>query len=137
MATTTSSPTVTISAYSHVNLQTTDIDRSLAFYCDLMGFEPIPRPDFGGRGGAWLQQGTAQIHLAVVDELPERKGLPHIALMIPNDEYENTCRALEARGVKWAREPNSREDFGTTVWAAFVEDPDGNFIELTTAGPTY
>ena len=54
MATTsteTSTPTVTISAYSHVNLQITDLERSMDFYCNTMGFEPIPRPDFGGFPG--------------------------------------------------------------------------------------
>lgn len=128
---------VTISAYSHVNLQTRDLERSMAFYCDVMGFEPIPRPDFGGFPGAWLQHGTAQIHLSTVDEMAERIGLPHLALMVPLDEFQNTCAALDAQGVTWVAPPSSREDFGVTVWAAFIEDPDGNIIELTNAGPQY
>jgi catechol 2,3-dioxygenase-like lactoylglutathione lyase family enzyme len=53
------------------------------------------------------------------------------------DEFQNTCAALDAKGVKWVAPPNSREDFGVTVWAAFIEDPDGNIIELTNAGPSY
>jgi catechol 2,3-dioxygenase-like lactoylglutathione lyase family enzyme len=137
MATKTTEQTVTISAYSHVNLQVRDFDRAMAFYCDVLGFEPIPRPDFGGFPGAWLQHGTAQIHLSVCEEMAERIGLPHLALMVPADEYQNTCDALSARGVNWVAPPNAREDFGVTVWAAFIEDPDGNVIELTTAGPEY
>jgi len=140
MATTsteTGTPTVTISAYSHVNLQITDLDRAMDFYCNTMGFEPIPRPDFGGFPGAWLQHGTAQIHLSTLEKMPERVGLPHLALMVPLDEFQNTCAALDAKGVTWVAPPNSREDFGVTVWAAFIEDPDGNIIELTNAGPSY
>jgi catechol 2,3-dioxygenase len=138
MATDTSEQTVTITAYSHVNLQVRDFDRAMAFYCDVMGFEPIPRPDFGGKfQGAWLQQGTAQIHLSVCEEMAERIGLPHLALMVPEAEFQTTCDTLTGRGVNWAAPANSREDFGVTVWAAFIEDPDGNIIELTTAGPQY
>jgi catechol 2,3-dioxygenase-like lactoylglutathione lyase family enzyme len=140
MATTsteTDTPTVTISAYSHVNLQVTDFDRAMDFYCNTLGFEPIPRPDFGGFPGAWLQHGNAQIHLSVIEKMAERIGLPHLALMVPLDEFQNTCAALDARGVNWVAPPNSREDFGVTVWAAFIEDPDGNIIELTNAGPAY
>ena len=128
---------VTITAYSHVNLQTTDLEKSMAFYCDTMGFEVMPRPDFGGFGGAWLTHGHAQIHLSVIEQMPERVGLPHLALMVPLDEFQNTCAALDAKGVNWVAQPNSREDFGVTVWAAFIEDPDGNIIELTNAGPSY
>ena len=127
---------VTIRGYSHVNLQIRDLEREVAFYRDVLGFEVLPRPDFDTKG-AWLQQGTAQIHLAVRDEVPERVGFPHLALLVPEDEFERTCAAIRARGVEWHREPRTREQFGVTVKAAFLEDPEGNLIELTTAGPQY
>jgi catechol 2,3-dioxygenase-like lactoylglutathione lyase family enzyme len=127
---------IAISGYSHVNLQIRDLEREVAFYRDVLGFEVLPRPDFATLG-AWLQQGTAQIHLAVRDEVPERVGFPHLALLVPEDEFDRTCAAIRARGVEWYRPPRTREDFGITVKAAFVADPEGNLIELTTAGPRY
>jgi catechol 2,3-dioxygenase-like lactoylglutathione lyase family enzyme len=125
---------IAIRGYSHVNLQIRDLDREVAFYRDVLGFEVLPRPDFDTKG-AWLQQGTAQIHLSVREEVAERVGFPHLALLVPQEEFERTCAAIRARGVEWHRPPRTREDFGVTVQAAFVEDPEGNIIELTTAGP--
>ncbi|MSX35267.1 MAG: glyoxalase, partial [Actinobacteria bacterium] len=36
-----------ISGYSHIAVVCTDLDAARAFYCDLFGFEELPRPDFG------------------------------------------------------------------------------------------
>jgi metallothiol transferase len=127
---------VAIRGYSHVNLQIRDLEREVTFYRDVLRFEVLARPDFDTKG-AWLQHGTAQIHLAVRDEIAERVGFPHLALLVPEDEFERTCAAIRARGVEWLRPPSTREDFGVTVRAVFVEDPEGNIIELTTAGPQY
>ena len=129
--------TVTIAGYSHVNLTVVDLDAAVAFYTEVLGFEVLPRPDFGAQGrGAWLGHGAAQVHLAVVDEKEPRTGfLPHIALHVPADVYADTTAELEARGVQFVAKPRSRVDLGHTVWAAFVEDPSGNLIELTDVDP--
>ena len=135
---TTTSPTVTVAGYSHVNLMVDDLDAALAFYTEVMGFSLLPRPDFGEFArGAWLGHGAAQIHLSVVDEMVPRKGFaPHIALHIPAASYHDTMDALRERGVTFIGEPRSRVDFGTTeIWAAFIEDPCGNLIELTDVDP--
>jgi catechol 2,3-dioxygenase-like lactoylglutathione lyase family enzyme len=134
---TTSTSTVTVAGYSHVNLMVDDLDAAICFYTDVLGFELLPRPDFGEFAkGVWLGHGAAQIHLSVVDEMVPRKGFaPHIALHIPADEYQESMAALEARGVAFLGAPNRREDFGKPVWAAFIEDPCGNLIELTDVDP--
>lgn len=128
---------VTVAGYSHVNLMVDDLDAALAFYTEVMGFALLPRPDFGEFArGAWLGHGAAQIHLSVVDEMVPRKGFaPHIALHIPAAQYQETMDALRARGVVFVGEPRSRVDFGTEIWAAFIEDPCGNLIELTDVDP--
>jgi catechol 2,3-dioxygenase-like lactoylglutathione lyase family enzyme len=133
----TDAPTVSIAGYSHVNLMVDDLDAATAFYTEVLGFAPLPRPDFGERGrGAWLGHGAAQVHLAVVDHVPPRQGfLPHIALHVPADQYASTMAALELRGVAFVAPPRSRVDLGATVWAAFIEDPAGNLIELTDVDP--
>ena len=63
------------------------------------------------------------------------KGFPHYALHVPTDRFDTTIEALRAAGVSFLGQPSSRVDFGTTVLAAFVHDPAGNFIELTNVGP--
>ena len=44
---------------SHVSFAVRDLERAMRFYRDLLGLEPIPRPDFGFPG-AWLAAGDAQ-----------------------------------------------------------------------------
>jgi catechol 2,3-dioxygenase-like lactoylglutathione lyase family enzyme len=127
--------TVTVAGYSHVNLAVDDLDAAVAFYCDALGFTVLPRPDFEGPAGAWLGHSSAQVHLSVVDKMPPRTTFAHIAFHIPTDAYADTMDALRARGVKFYFEPSSRQDFGVTIWAAFIEDPSGNLIELTDVDP--
>ena len=38
----------------HVSFSVSDLEASLAFYRDVLGLEPIERPDFG-LPGAWLE----------------------------------------------------------------------------------
>jgi catechol 2,3-dioxygenase-like lactoylglutathione lyase family enzyme len=125
---------VSVAGYSHVTVMVDDLEAALAFYCDTLGFAALPRPDFGP--GAWLQAGTAQVHIGVVPEMVKPAGLPHVALLIPADDWDATMAALEGRGVPFVMGPSSREDFGRTVRAAFVADPAGNVIELTDVDPT-
>jgi catechol 2,3-dioxygenase-like lactoylglutathione lyase family enzyme len=133
----TSSNTVTVAGYSHVNLMVDDLDAAIAFYTEVMGFELLPRPDFGEFArGAWLGHGAAQIHLSVVDQRANRVFFtPHIALHIPAESFQETMTALRERGVTFIGEPSSRVDFVDEIWAAFIEDPCGNVIELTDVDP--
>jgi catechol 2,3-dioxygenase-like lactoylglutathione lyase family enzyme len=125
----------TVSGYSHVAISVTDLDEARDFYCDVLGFEVLPRPDFGFPG-LWLRVGTLQLHLGVVDEAPTSgPGFPHFALYVPTERFDDTIEAVRAAGVKMLGEPSSRVDFGTTVHAAFITDPSGNVIELTDVGP--
>jgi catechol 2,3-dioxygenase-like lactoylglutathione lyase family enzyme len=125
----------TVSGYSHVAISVTDLDEARDFYCDVLGFEVLPRPDFGFPG-LWLRVGTLQLHLGVVDEPPAAgPGFPHFALYVPTEEFDAAVDAVRAAGVKMLGQPSSRVDFGTTVRAAFITDPSGNVIELTDVGP--
>ena len=125
----------TVAGYSHIAISVTDLDEARDFYCDLLGFEVLPRPDFGFPG-LWLRVGSLQLHLGVVDEAPSAgSGFPHFALYVPTDEFDATIESVRAAGVKMLGEPSSRVDFGTPVRAAFITDPAGNVIELTDVGP--
>jgi glyoxylase I family protein len=125
----------TVSGYSHVAISVTDLDAARDFYCDVLGFEELPRPDFGFPG-LWLRVGSLQLHLGVAEEPPSPgPGFPHFALYVPSEQFDATIEALRAAGVKMLGEPSTRVDFGTTVHAAFITDPSGNVIELTDVGP--
>jgi len=126
---------VRIAGYSHVAIAVTDLEAARRFYIDLLGFEDLPRPDFG-IPGMWLRVGDLQLHFIETDTMPvPGPGFPHFALHIPTDEFASTMQTLRDEGVTFIGEPNSRVDFGRTVWAAFVADPAGNVVELTDVGP--
>src|SRR5262249_60317416 len=77
----------TASGYSHVAISVTDLDAARDFYCDVLGFEVLPRPDFGFPG-LWLRVGSLQLHLAVADErVSAGPGFPHFALFLPTDQF--------------------------------------------------
>ena len=124
----------TIAGYSHGAVMVDDLDAAITFYCEVLGFEPIPRPtEFGP--GAWLQAGTAQVHLGVVDTMVAPAGFPHLALLVPGDRWDATMTAIADAGIEFFIGPSAREDFGRPVRAAFIRDPAGNAIELTDVDP--
>ena len=124
-----------VAGYSHVAISVTDLDAARDFYCDVLGFEELRRPDFGFPG-LWLRVGDLQLHLGVVDEAPSPgPGFPHFALYVPTEKFDATIQALRAVDVTMLGEPSPRVDFGATVRAAFITDPSGNVIELTDVGP--
>ncbi len=126
---------ITVTGFSHVAISVTDLDAARDFYCGILGFEELPRPDLG-IPGMWLRVGDLQLHFVETDEMPTLgKGFPHYALHVPTDRFDETMEALRAAGAPFLGEPSTRVDFGTTVLAAFVNDPAGNFIELTNVGP--
>ncbi len=125
-----------ITSYSHTNIVVTDLEAAHAFYVEKLGFSVLPRPAFEGFSGAWYQVGDLQLHLSVVEEMPDLKGgFPHLAFFIPADRFEETIEALKDGGVPFVMDTMSRVDFGVPVRAAFCKDPDGNVVELTDVGP--
>jgi len=127
---------IAVTGFSHVAISVTDLGAARRFYCGVLGFEELPRPDLG-IPGMWLGVGDLQLHFIETDEMPiPGKGFPHYALHVPTDRFDTTMEALSAAGVSFLGKPSSRVDFGNTVLAAFVSDPAGNVIELTNVGPS-
>jgi len=116
----------------HVSFAVRDLDASLAFYRDVLGLEPIPRPDFGFPG-AWLEAPGVQVHLiqapAGVDVgTPPKTPSPvadHYAFAVA--DYEATRDALRDRGVDVI-------ETSPEVGQMWVADPDGHVIELIVPG---
>ena len=112
----------------HVSFSVSDIDRARAFYGELLGLPEIERPDFG-IPGAWYQAGEIQVHLIVAPEgaptgAPPERISPvanHAAFEI--EDYGAARDALLERGVALI-------ETGAEVGQLFLQDPDGNVIEL-------
>jgi lactoylglutathione lyase len=119
----------------HTMLRVGDLDRSLAFYTEVLGMRLLRRSDYpeGRFTLAFVGYGdeadTAVIELTHNWDTPAYdlgNGFGHIALAVP-DAYA-ACAAIRERGGKVVREAGPMKH-GTTV-IAFVEDPDGYKIEL-------
>jgi catechol 2,3-dioxygenase-like lactoylglutathione lyase family enzyme len=71
---------IAVTGFSHVAISVTDLAAARAFYCGILGFEELPRPDFGFPG-MWLGVGELQLHFVETEEMPTPgKGFP------PHDE---------------------------------------------------
>jgi catechol 2,3-dioxygenase-like lactoylglutathione lyase family enzyme len=113
---------------NHISFPVRDLARSLAFYRDLLGLEPIPRPSFGV-DGAWLSAGNAQVHLIVtpegvaVDQPPPSLNpmASHAAFAIA--DYAGTLAELKRNGLEVL-------ETAPEVGQMWVRDPDGHVIEL-------
>jgi catechol 2,3-dioxygenase-like lactoylglutathione lyase family enzyme len=122
-----------IQTVHHIARVTHDLDASLAFYRDVLGFRPIQRPNFSFPG-AWLYNYGVQIHLiATAKGRPRERELEtradHVALHVADVEPVETL--LKAHGIPYRR--NYVAD--TDVTQIFFLDPDGNHIEIGTYPP--
>ncbi len=116
----------------HVSLTVGDIERSRAFFGDLLGLEEVERPDFGFPG-AWYQAGDIQLHLIVAPPSVDVGQLP--AQRTPNagpqafeiEDYDAVQAKLEAAGFDVM-------GLGANVGQLFVQDPDGNALEFIRPG---
>jgi lactoylglutathione lyase len=119
----------------HTMIRVGDLDRSIAFYTEVLGMKLLRRKDYpdGRFTLAFVGYGdeaeTAVLELTHNWDTPSYdlgNGFGHVALAVP-DAYA-ACDAIRARGGKVVREAGPMKH-GTTV-IAFVEDPDGYKIEL-------
>jgi glyoxylase I family protein len=106
----------------HVSLNVIDADEAGRFYEDVLGFRPIPRPDFGFPG-AWFDAGGIQVHLIEVAERPASEG-QHFALRVADVDAEH------ARLVEQGVDASTPHSFPGAGRQSFLTDPSGNLIEL-------
>lgn len=123
----------------HTMLRVGDLDRSIAFYCDILGMKLLRRKDYPGGEftlafvGYGDEKDNTVIELTYNWGVPEYdlgKGYGHIALGV--DDIYGTCDRIKAQGGKVSREPGPMKHGSTVI--AFVEDPDGYKIELIQLG---
>lgn len=121
----------------HTMLRVERLDRSLAFYVDLIGMRLLRREEYPVGRFTLAFVGFDDEDAASVIELThnwDRSGpyehgtsFGHIALGVA--DLDTACRSLQAAGVPILRQPGPMA-FGGTERIAFVGDPDGYRIEL-------
>ena len=128
---------IEIRAIDHVVLRVRDLERSLAFYRDVLGCAvELARPSIG----LWqLRAGRSMVDLVPVDgklgaaggapPAKEGRNVDHVCFRVePFDEAAIRAH-LAAHGVN-AGSTEQRVGAEGTGPSIYVEDPDGNVIEL-------
>lgn len=115
----------------HVHLKVSDLDRALAFYRDVLGFDLVARL---GSGAAFLSAGGYHHHLGLNTWESKGGGPPpagttglyHVAILYPDRAaLGDALRRLRDAGI----ELDGASDHGVSE-ALYLHDPDGNGIEL-------
>jgi lactoylglutathione lyase len=119
----------------HTMLRVGDLERSLAFYCNLLGMKLLRRKDYPGGEFTLAFVGYGDEADNTVLELTHNWGQSeyilgdaygHIAIGV--DDIYATCEAIKAQGGNVTREPGPMKHGSTVI--AFVTDPDGYKVEL-------
>ena len=119
-------------------LSVTDLDQSLAFWCDLLGFEIAYRRE--AAGFAYLQRGPLQIMLCRMNGEWETASLERplgrgINLQMQVDRLEPLVQRLTETGWPLYRpleEKHYRVGEGWSICREFlVQDPDGYLLRFT------
>lgn len=115
----------------HVHLKVADIDRALAFYCGVLGFELTQRY---GPGAAFVSAGGYHHHIGLntwesrggPPPAPGTTGLYHVAILYPT----RAALADALRRLVKAKIPlDGASDHGVSQ-ALYLRDPDQNGVEL-------
>lgn len=115
----------------HIHLKVADLERAIAFYRDVLGFEVTERY---GRQAAFLSAGGYHHHIGLNTWESEggepaaagTTGLYHAAILYPTRaDLSDALRRLLAHRVRI----DGASDHGVSE-ALYLRDPDGNGLEL-------
>jgi catechol 2,3-dioxygenase len=115
----------------HVHLKVADLERSLAFYCGVLGFELMQRY---GTQAAFVSAGGYHHHIGLntwesqggSPPPPGTTGLYHVAILYPTRAaLADALYRLAQAGIPL----QGASDHGVSE-ALYLSDPDGNGIEL-------
>jgi catechol 2,3-dioxygenase len=115
----------------HVHLKVADLEKALAFYCGVLGFELVQRY---GSEAAFVSAGGYHHHIGLntwesrggAPPPPGTTGLYHFAILYPTRAaLADALRRLRKAGIAL----QGASDHGVSE-ALYLSDPDGNGIEL-------
>ena len=128
---------------NHYFIRANDLERTKQFYCDVLGFEVMPRPNFPFPG-YWLGvNGAVQVHMGphgiphselyylgtTAESTTKNSGVvDHIAFLATDPE--TFTKHFAARGIV----PVNRYLPEFQLFQMFIKDPNGLTIELNFFG---
>jgi len=126
-----------IKSFEHVGMVTGDMDRSLAFYRDLLGLRLHLRKTMdNGTEVAFLDTGGGMLEIfappggatPALDLPPATSGVLHITFLV--ESVDESFAKLEVEGVEIKERPRPAVNSEVLDRVAFLRDPDGIIVEL-------
>ncbi len=123
-----------ITGIGHLAFRIADLEKSLDFYCKMLGFREAFRLEREGEPSPWIvyiqiaSNQFIELFPGGQGENPPRSrsvGYNHFCLEV--DDMQATLRELEERGLALTGSPQQGVDRN---WQYWITDPDGNAIEL-------
>jgi catechol 2,3-dioxygenase-like lactoylglutathione lyase family enzyme len=113
----------------HSSIVVTDMSRARRFYAELLGLPEVQRPANFVTPVVWFEVGDEQIHLIPSDHA-DSESPRHVALHV--EDARAAREHFRSRGVPIEE---------TTPLAGadrfFIQDPDGNKVEMIQIDPTF
>ncbi len=113
---------MTVKGLDHVYYWTSDMDRGVGFYRDVLGL-PLLRRD----GDSWAEFDGGAIRFALHGVVDGHTPPPGGTAVFEVEDLDAARRALEAKGV--AIDEAGGEVSGYARFASF-KDPDGNIVQI-------
>ncbi len=117
-----------------VNFYVQDIEASVSFYCDLLGFtETFRTPPQGTPVHVELGLDGFTLGLATIESLRDVHGVtvgtgpPRAEVVVWADDVDVAFASLSAQGVDVLSPPH---DFVASLRATWIADPEGNPVQI-------
>jgi lactoylglutathione lyase len=101
-----------------------DMDESIKFYTEVMGFKIDSQYDLGPAGAITLLKGEGETMVEIIQNPVNEPGLFSMGMDV--EDLDTTLEELKAKGAKVTMEPTPI----TVGTLAFIEDPNGVRIAL-------
>jgi len=123
-------------SFEHVGMTSRDLDRTIAFYCDLLGLTLVLRKQTDRGQLAFLDTGNGMLEVASPladiarsrDVPPHEAGMRHLTFAV--EDLDAMVGRLETAGVEIIERPRNAVNTTLIRRLAFVRDPDGILVEL-------
>lgn len=108
----------------YVTMIVNDMDESIKFYREVMGFEIDSQYDLGPAGTITLLKGEGETMIELIKNTENETGLFSVGMDV--EDINTTVKELKSKGAKITMEPTPI----TVGTLAFLEDPNGVRIAL-------
>ena len=119
---------VRVTGLDHVVLLVADVERSLAFYCDQLGCEPVRVEEW--RAGTVIFA-SARVNAGTIIDLfpgtPDGRNVDHVCLVVEPIDLQGLADSGTFDVVSGPHELFGAQGQGIGL---YIRDPDGNVIEL-------